>query len=213
MLLHKRAIKAATAATTTDQHRPALANLHLHASGMVEATNGRVLVQITPTAPVPDAGYPVVNGADHLVGDLAKPVQIPAETAGRLVKALPKRSPFPALEHIRIGTKDDHVYATATDLEIPSVVCIDTANVSDFPDCGRVMTSAAPKGGSVKVQLAADVLTALIKVAVEMGTNGKQSGITLTIPTHEPHVTTPIPFAVAAADFTVAGVAMPMRID
>ena len=75
------------------------------------------------------------------------------------------------------------------------------------------MTSAKPTGGSVQVQIAADVLTAMVKVAVELGTLGKRTGITLTIPTHESNVTTPIPFAVKSDDFSVAGVAMPMRID
>lgn len=226
MIIRRDALKAALVCCTSHDTRYYLHAVQIQPAGYVEATDGGILVRVSDRAPQPDEEYPQVPGVANLVGTLTAPLLISHDVAMKLIGATAKKSTIPILTSIRVGTDGDSRYAIATDLEVPLVVCLDSANQDQkFPTTDRVLIKKGDRK-VVKLILAAEMLQKLAKVATEIGRTRSTNSVTLEIPIEPAYqgtiteegetrgdgiINSGVRFTASGLDCTVEGVVMPCR--
>jgi hypothetical protein len=210
MIIRREALTAALAATTADDTRYFLHAMRLEpAAHRVTATNGHVLIVATDRAPLPDADFPIVPGAEfHADPD---PVCLSADVAKSLIAAMPKKARFPILGCVQVsknGSPNTYTVA-ATDLQAPRVATVDTTDAGQFPNTDRIWP--AIDRPEVQVCFAVDVLETIIKAAKAVS-GKKKALITFGVPTETPHVVQAVKLTIAGESIDVSGLAMPCKI-
>ena len=115
MLLNRRQLSVAVVASD-DPSRPSLTGVCIRPDGTTEATDGHVLLRVTPSPAAPaEAEFPRQAGspADPQV---SAPFILPAAAALDIMKAIPK-SRLPILEHARLESLNGTVIFVTTDLD------------------------------------------------------------------------------------------------
>lgn len=225
MIIRRETIKAVIPATSHDDTRYFLTAVQIEPDGTVVATNGHVLLTAKDRSAFVDADFPqTARTSTQPVPSPDKPVLLKAETAERLIGAMPKRSPIPILQAVQIAQDDKGAYAVATDLQIPVTVDLEFPGENDagqFPSWRRVMPKDDQPYAAVK--LGVPVLEALIKAAKAVTTQKVHSGpfITLEIPIaleayagkdHTKGLISAFRVRIAGTDVDVDGCAMPVRV-
>jgi hypothetical protein len=221
MLLRHTALKTALLATTADVTRYALNAVHVRPDGVVEATDGHILVRCTDTAPMDPADFPTVPSAASPLQPAEKGILISTDHVKKLLGTMPKRATIPCLQTVNVGTIDAKPYAVATDLDTPLVIALERTNDgATFPTTDRVMIKDGDRA-VIRVTLSAAMLQTLARIGKEVGTS-KTPTVTLEIPTeaeyHATHpngthgVTSGIRFTAGDGEVHADGVVMPCRL-
>lgn len=142
MLYHKDTIKAACAAVSKDETRPALQCVYLDEKRAV-ATDGHILIELPRGEWVADE-FPQIDG-EGVTRTNGQPVAVPADTLLAVANTCPKREHFPILHCIRIvdGDKKGEVEIASTDLN--SVTRKTTRINEDYPDFDKAILEHAEK--------------------------------------------------------------------
>ena len=217
MIIRRELLKAAALVTDATHARHSLENVQVHPDGMVEATNGHVLVQLRDTTPHADADFPTVPVE---MTPVVAPILVPATVVTRLIAAMPKRSKLPILTCVRIGQSDTGPVAAATDLEIPVVVNLTAANdAHSYPATDRVIVKDGQRE-VIKLALSVQVLESMVKIAKTIGTPGGTNVIVFEVPTDPKHrtldksgasITDSVKFTTGSDGISADGVVMPCR--
>jgi hypothetical protein len=212
MLLRSTALKTALLATTADDTRYCLNAVHVRPDGVVEATDGHILVRCTDTAPMDPADFPTVPGAASPLQPSDKGILISADHCKKLIGTMPKRATIPCLQTVNVGTIESKPYAIATDLDTPLVVALERSNDgASFPATDRVMIKDGDRA-VIRVSLSAAMLQTLARIGKEVGRT-----LTLEIPTDAEYldkgaVVAGIRFTAGSGDVRAEGVVMPCRL-
>lgn len=221
MIIRREALQAAMAAVTADDTRYFLNAIQAEPdNNRLVSTNGHVLLIVTDTAPMDDADFPIVAGAEFH-GNPDKPVLMPADIVTKMIKAMPKRSTLPILgaaQLARNGSPDTATLAS-TDLQAPTVATIKPSDAT-FPQYDRVLVTDEKLGDHVSLCLSVDVLETLCKAAraVQAGVKSTRSNpttITFDIPTRSTKtkaVEDAVRVSMKGSDVSITGAAMPCRI-
>lgn len=149
-------------AASKDPSRYMMNGIHFREDGLVEATDGHMMLRVRAGSPEAD-GFP--EGVGQVVENL-RPFTCPTESAEKLRKVIPKGKRFPQLEGaVLVKDEADTVEFRTTDLETVDSV---TARKLDgeFPKTDQVMPEGEPL---VTVYLSGVLLERVIKAAKEMG--------------------------------------------
>ena len=188
MIIKRETLKTALHATDKDgDRRYFMSVVRVLPSGVVEATDGTILVRVSDPYPHAVEDFPIVPGAENLNG-METGTLIPTEIVDKLIKGTAKKPTIPILSAIRVGEQDGRKYAIATDLTVPVVVCLDNANSKDagpFPKTDHVMGQDGERGPVIKLTLSAAMLARLAAIARDAGRLKSNNTLTLEIPTDE----------------------------
>jgi hypothetical protein len=213
MIIRKAALQAALTATASDASHYFLNSVQIEPSThRVISTNGHVLLIATDTAPMADADFPAVPGAEFH-GD-PDTICVAADVVRSMIATMPKKSSIPILSCAQLSQNGSPATATiaATDLQAPRVATITRDTEQRFPAYERIMTSMS-EGGRVRVSLAVDVLEVLIKAAKAIG-DKRAPVITFDVPTDgkDGAVVGALGITIVGSDVTVTGAVMPCRL-
>lgn len=166
MLLHKRNF-AVRHCASKDETRLNLCGVHVTADGRTVATNGHLMAVVDAVEVSPEE-YPLLDGVDP--GAAVGPVTIPLPAIESVVKALPKRTYMPILEHAVLAPNGgaETVVLASTDLETPQRVS--AKRIEGFPLWEQVVPSSPER---IAVTLGIPVLEALLKTAKEFAKDAK----------------------------------------
>lgn len=183
MIIRRDALRAALVATTKDDSRYFLHSVKVHSDGMLEATDGNMLMRVRDKYPQKDEEYPrCPNTAEEIIGCLTS-ILLPVPLAEKLMAALPKKATIPILNAVQIGLRDGKRIGVATDLEVPCVVDLEPANTdTHFPTTDRVHVAEGQRTPVIRLTLTAEMLTRLAKIATTVGRAKALNAITFEIP-------------------------------
>lgn len=105
-------------------------------TGMLEATDGRILIQVPVTAPVDE----FMSVADKTP---ATDCIIPVATFKKALSNVPKNGPLPILRHMRLGTEGDKITLSTTDLDTEQAVKT-KAIEGQYPKTEQVIPKSEP---------------------------------------------------------------------
>lgn len=215
MIIRREALKAALAATTTDDTRYFLNAVQVRPDGTVAATDGHVAFIAKEAHPpaqanggaYPDDDFPIVPGAETH-GSITVPVLVDSDIAKRLIAGTAKKATIPVLACVQFSQNNDGAVAVSTDLQVPCVVHIKDAGQT-FPAIERVMP--AEDKPSIKVCLSNAVLESLLKASKAIQGRKMIQTITFSVPTDQTTCVSAIRVGMTSDEVHVDGVIMPCR--
>jgi hypothetical protein len=190
MIIRRETLKAVLPATRADDTRYALNAIQIQPDGRCVATNGHILLVAQDKTPERDEDFPTgnPNALPAFQGNPEKPILLDRDKAERLIAAMPKKATIPILHGAQLSTNGDGgAVISATDLEVPCVVHLPADDTRRFPEWQHIVP---PKDRpEIRIQLAVNVLKALIKAAEAVADRRSETGgiIEFRLPTGPQH--------------------------
>ena len=171
-MLYSKSQLAARHAASTDPTRFNLNGVHFKADGSTEASDGHMLIQVSPLGTDPQA-FPASAGINYTEGETLVPFILPSATVNQLAKSIPKAGKgFPILANAALDVASTNANGAArfvvTDLETSGEVKGEKI-AGEFPNTSQVI----PERGEVTFAMNLEFLEKVIKAAKEFAPKSK----------------------------------------